>query len=101
LSALGHGVDNVRVEGIAGQRDSKVCQAAQESGRFLITQDLDFSDLRRFAPGTHHGLMLVRLRAPGRLALAGRTAEAFRAEALPVGTVNCSDAICNPLSTIF
>jgi hypothetical protein len=47
----------------------------------LTTQDLDFSDLRRFAPGTHHGLMIVRLRAPSRLALAGRIAEAFRAEA--------------------
>jgi len=25
--------------------------------RFLITQDLDFSDIRRFAPGTQPGLM--------------------------------------------
>lgn len=26
-----------------------------------MTQDLDFSDVRRFAPGTHFGLLLVRL----------------------------------------
>jgi hypothetical protein len=38
-------------------------------GRFLITQDLDFSDTRQFAPGTHAGLLLVRLREPGAHAL--------------------------------
>lgn len=80
LSALDHDVDDVRLEGIAGQSDPNVWQAAQDSGRFLITQDLDFSDLRRFAPGSHHGLMLVRLRAPGRLALAARLGEIFRTE---------------------
>jgi hypothetical protein len=37
--------------------------------RFLITQDLDFSNVKQFAPGTHAGILLVRLRVPGRLAL--------------------------------
>lgn len=78
LSALGHDVDNVRLEGIAGQSDPNVWQAAQRSGRFLITQDLDFSDVRKFKPGIHHGLMLVRLRVPGRHALATQITEAFR-----------------------
>lgn len=78
LSALGHDVDNVRLEGLVGQSDPNVWQAAQQEGRFLITQDLDFSDVRQFQPGTHHGLMLVRLRVPGRRALAARIAEAFR-----------------------
>lgn len=78
LAALGHDVDTVRQEGIAGQSDSVVWVAAQEAGRFLITQDLDFSDIRRFVPGTHHGLMVVRLRTPGRRALAERISEAFR-----------------------
>jgi predicted nuclease of predicted toxin-antitoxin system len=68
LAALGHDVDNVRLEGITGQSDPDIWRAAQQDGRFLITQDLDFSDNRRFAPGTHHGLMLVRLRVPGRRA---------------------------------
>jgi len=80
MSALGHDVDNVRVEGIAGESDPNVWQAAQDSGRFFVTQDLDFSDIRHFAPGTHHGLMLVRLRVPGRLALAARIGDVFRAE---------------------
>jgi predicted nuclease of predicted toxin-antitoxin system len=77
LIALGHNVDNVRVEGFAGRNDGKIWEAAQDSGRFLITQDLDFSDIRKFAPGTHCGLMLVRLQNPGRIALEERIAEAF------------------------
>jgi hypothetical protein len=46
LTALGHDVDNVRLEGLAGHADPDVWKAAQGAGRFLITQDLDFSDLR-------------------------------------------------------
>jgi predicted nuclease of predicted toxin-antitoxin system len=79
LAESGHDVDNVRLEQIAGQPDQTIWQAAQASNRFLITQDLDFSDIRRFAPGTHHGLMLVRLREPGRLALAAKVAAAIKA----------------------
>lgn len=51
LEALGHDVDTVRGEHMAGRDDSEVWLAAQSSGRFLITQDLDFSDMRRYAPG--------------------------------------------------
>lgn len=80
LAALGHDVDNVRMEGLAGRDDPTVWQAAQESGRFLLTQDLDFSDRRRFGPGTHHGLLLVRRPEAGRLALTARIVELFRGE---------------------
>jgi len=82
LAALGHEVDNVRVEGLAGQTDPQVWQAAQDSSRFLITQDLDFSDIRKFAPGTHHGLLLLRLHLPGRLQLAKRLLHVFETEPL-------------------
>ena len=78
LASLGHDVDNVRLEGLAGQNDQNVWRASQREVRFFITQDLDFSDVRQFKPGTHHGLMLVRLRVPGRSALAARITEAFR-----------------------
>lgn len=69
LTALGHEVDNVRLEGLVGRADPEVWQCAQKAERFLMTQDLDFSDIRTFSPGTHPGLMLVRLRVPGRQAL--------------------------------
>jgi hypothetical protein len=80
LGALGHNVENVRIEGLRGQTDDDVWQAAQKAERFFITQDLDFSDIRKFSPGTHQGLMLVRLRVPGRLLLAARIADVFRNE---------------------
>ena len=61
LSSLGHDVDTVLDEGLGGRDDGAIWMVAQEEKRFFITQDLDFSDVRRFAPGTHHGVMLVRL----------------------------------------
>ena len=80
LAVLNHDTDNVRQEGLAGHDDPDVWAAAQAEGRFLITQDLDFSDTRKFQPGTHHGLLLVRLPDAGRTALTQRVAEVFRNE---------------------
>lgn len=78
LGRLGHDVDSVPQEGLAGFDDPRVWAAAQGEGRFLITQDLDFSDIRRFAPGTHHGLLLVRLKNPGWLAVGARVLQLFQ-----------------------
>jgi len=80
LVGLGHEIDTVPQEGLAGRDDTEIWQAAQDSGRFLITQDLDFSDTRRFSPGTHHGILVLRLREPGREALVIRVTELFAAE---------------------
>jgi predicted nuclease of predicted toxin-antitoxin system len=52
-----------------GKPDEEIWRAVLSENRFLITQDLDFSDTRRFVPGTHAGLLLVRLREPGAQAL--------------------------------
>ena len=38
LSRLGHEVDNVRIEQMAGRSDANVWQAAQAGGRLFITQ---------------------------------------------------------------
>jgi predicted nuclease of predicted toxin-antitoxin system len=70
LAALGHEVDTVPGE------DDVVWRAAQTDGRFLGTQDLDFSDTRKYAP-VPHGLLLVRLPQPGRLALQECVASRF------------------------
>lgn len=64
LTSLGHDVDTVRDEGLLGKADPVVWEAACREGRFFITQDLDFSDFRKFAPGTHSGLLLVRFDNP-------------------------------------
>ncbi|MGC1485257.1 MAG: DUF5615 family PIN-like protein [Candidatus Acidiferrum sp.] len=80
LGSLGHDVHTSQDEGLAGHLDSEVWGAAQKESRFLITQDLDFSDLRRFSPGSHHGILLVRLRSPDRKSLIWRVTELFQAE---------------------
>ena len=80
LVGLGHDVDTVKDEQIVGEPDAMIWREAQRTKRFLITQDLDFSDIRQFAPGQHEGLMLVRLRAPGRLALTQRLRQVFGSE---------------------
>ena len=66
LSGLGHEVDTVAEEGLGGAVDAAIWKAACAGDRFFVTQDLDFSDLRRFEPGTHPGLLLVRLHHPSR-----------------------------------
>ena len=80
LSTLGHDVDTVVDEGLGGHSDEAVWRAVQEGASFLITQDLDFSDSRVFKPGTHHGILLVRLASPGRRALLARIGNLFRSE---------------------
>jgi hypothetical protein len=62
----------------AEHRDGdEIWQAALASGRFLITQELDFSDVRRFAPATYAGLLLLRPGQPGRDALVAGVAALF------------------------
>jgi len=80
LQQLGHDVDTVPEEGIAGSDDDVVWAATVAAGRFFITQDLDFSDIRRFAPGTHPGLLLMRLEHPSRSELTARVEQLFLTE---------------------
>jgi predicted nuclease of predicted toxin-antitoxin system len=80
LAVLGHDVDTAVSEGLAGHDDEAVWAGAQAAGRMLITQDLDFSDARRFAPGSHHGIVVVRLREPSRSRLFARVRQVFRNE---------------------
>ena len=81
LGVLGHDVDTVPEEQLQGRDDPMIWQAAQDAGRFLVTQDMDFSDIRQFRPGTHHGILLLRLRSPGRVALTTRLLSIFQSEA--------------------
>jgi len=61
LAALGYDVDTVLDEELGGRSDGEVWAAAEGEERFLVTCDLDFSDTRTFVPGSHAGVLLVRL----------------------------------------
>ncbi len=80
LAGLGHDADTVEQEGLKGRDDADVWKAAQVERRFLITQDLDFSDVRRFQPGTHAGILVVRLKSPGLRSLLDRVSSVFQSE---------------------
>jgi predicted nuclease of predicted toxin-antitoxin system len=80
LKNLGHDVHTAHEEGLAGRMDREIWATAQQEARYLITQDLDFSDARQFTPGTHHGILLVRLRSPDRESLIQRVEQLFRKE---------------------
>jgi len=84
LHTLGHDVHTIEDERLSGHDDQEIWRAAQNEKRFLITQDLDFSDLRRYAPGQHSGILLLRLKWPSRARLASRIEAIFRVE--PVET---------------
>jgi len=62
LQEAGHDVEHVHDEGLTGAKDERVWQQACAEGRMLVTLDLDFSDVRRFPPGSHPGILLLRPR---------------------------------------
>jgi len=80
LTNLRRDVHTIAEENLSGKSDREVWEAAQQDTRFLITQDLDFSDVRRSAPGTHCSILLVRLHSPDRENLIRRVSEVFRRE---------------------
>jgi len=82
LTAHGHDTHTVAGESLAGREDAIIFQAAIAEGRLLITQDMDFSDVRSFKPGTHSGVVLIRVRDPSRRRLIERMRQVLRCESL-------------------
>jgi predicted nuclease of predicted toxin-antitoxin system len=80
LKELAHDVHTAHDERLIGHADRRIWEAAQNESRFLITQDMDFSDSRTFIPSSHHGILLVRLHSPNRKNLIGRIVELFQKE---------------------
>jgi predicted nuclease of predicted toxin-antitoxin system len=48
----GYDADTVFGERLSGSADELLWSRVVADGRFLVTLDLDFSDVRRFQPGT-------------------------------------------------
>lgn len=61
LIAAGHDADTVVSEGLTGSADSVVVQAAADAGRLLITLDRGLGDVRRYPPGSHSGILVLRV----------------------------------------
>ena len=61
LTAAGHDTDSVVEERLTGADDQTVFVSARNAGRLLVTLDRGSGDIRRYAPGTHAGIVVLRL----------------------------------------
>jgi predicted nuclease of predicted toxin-antitoxin system len=69
LVGFGHDVMTAAEENLLSQPDTAVAGAAKAESRLLLTLDVEFGDLRKYAPGTHPGIVLFRPRTFGPLAV--------------------------------
>ena len=60
LTARGHTAMTVRQQNMGGWKDTELWLAVQAEDRFLITADKGFGDIRRYRPGQHAGVLLLR-----------------------------------------
>ena len=58
LAGAGHDVDTVGQEGLSGALDPEVVAAA---GRVLVSLDVGLGDIRAYPPGSHAGIVVLRL----------------------------------------
>jgi predicted nuclease of predicted toxin-antitoxin system len=60
LMKLGHDVETVIGEGLAGRDEATVLAAASSEDRLLVTLDRGFGDVRAYPPGSHGGIVVLR-----------------------------------------
>ncbi len=65
----GHDAATVVDEGLGGALDEAIASACITEERVLVTQDLDFSDIRTYPPGEYAGIIVFRLPSAARDAL--------------------------------
>jgi predicted nuclease of predicted toxin-antitoxin system len=56
----GYDADRVVDEGMGGWKDPEIWPVIQSEGRFLITADKGFGDIRTYPPGQHSGVLVLR-----------------------------------------
>jgi len=60
LVAAGHDTARVPDQGMGGWLDPPLWAAVQREGRFFVTADKGFGDIRGYPPGTHAGILVLR-----------------------------------------
>lgn len=60
LRRHGHDALTVTDQELRGSTDAALWAVVQTEGRFFITADKGFADVRRHPPGEHAGIMLLR-----------------------------------------
>ena len=60
LRARGYEASTVREQSLGGTKDPVLWQTVQQHGQFLVTADKGFGDLRKYPPGSHGGVLVLR-----------------------------------------
>ncbi len=60
LRADGHDALTVAEQSLSGAVDERLATICSQEGRVLVTLDLDFSDIRQYAPGSGPGFVVLR-----------------------------------------
>ena len=61
LQSLGFDAVHVSEIGLKGKPDEEIMEYALGEGRVLLTLDRDFADVRNYPPGSHAGIIRMRL----------------------------------------
>lgn len=62
LRAKGHDAMTIFDQQMVGEVDPKVARVCKAEERAIVTLDLDFSDIRTYAPGEYPGSIILRPR---------------------------------------
>lgn len=62
LRKWGHDVVTAQEANFAGRPDDELLVYAVQHGRTMITNDLDFSNIRRYVPKSHYGILVLKIR---------------------------------------
>ena len=83
----GHDAATVVDEGIGGATDAEVASACLVEDRVLVTQDLDFANIRTYPPSLYPGIIVIRLGSQSRDSIleAGKTLVDALAQSSPQG----------------
>lgn len=84
LSAAGHDVTTVAGQELGGTEDPDIAQVVVREDRILVTLDRGFGDIRRYPPGSHPGIVLLRLRRQARPGVEAALRLLLRYEELPL-----------------
>lgn len=61
LKDLGYDALDARDVSLGGAKDPKIYEYAQKENRILVTRDKGFGDIRSYPPGSHTGIIVLRL----------------------------------------
>ena len=89
LAAAGYDTAGVLDQGMGGWLDPLLWAAVQREGRFFVTADKGFGDIRGYPPGTHAGILVLRPDEDGirpQVGLIAKVLSRYRLEDLAGGT---------------